>query len=256
VKFFYLIECQYLGYRLHGWAAQPNVKTVQGLIERTIRFVLEDKKFRILGASRTDSMVSAEQTWFELFLEEDIDEQSFFSSFNENLPADIKALSIQKANNEFNVIHHNKTKEYTYLFTFGGEKMHPFAAPHITQFKEKLNIEVMKEAAKLFEGKHNFHAFAYRPSENAQSDRSVVLCEIIPNTFLTASFFPEKSWALHVKGAGFMRNQIRIMMNALVNVGMGKLQLTDLSLALENGGEMIANPAPASGLLLRGSEFQ
>ncbi len=201
-------------------------------------------------------MVSAEQTWFELFLEEDIDEQLFLSSFNENLPADIKALSIQKATKEFNVIHHNKTKEYTYLFTYGSDKMHPFAAPHITQFKEELNIELMKEAAKLFEGTHNFQSFAYRPSGNAKYERSIELCEIIPNTFLTASFFPENSWALKVKGAGFMRNQIRIMMNALVNVGMEKLQLTNLSFALENGGEMIANPAPASGLLLRGSEFQ
>lgn len=226
------------------------------MIERTLRFILDGSKFRILGASRTDTMVSAEQTWFELFLEEDIDPASFLTKLNENLPADIKALSATPVTKEFNVIHHNKTKEYVYLFTYGGEKMHPFAAPHITHFKENLDLELMSQAAKLFEGTHNFQAFAYRPAEKAQFERNIEHCEIIPNTFLTANFFPKTSWALHVKGSGFMRNQIRIMMKALVLVGLHELTLSEISNALKSGGDMIASPAPASGLLLKGSEFK
>ena len=67
-KYYYLFKIQYLGYRFHGWQKQPKIKTVQLMIERTLKFILEDQKFRILAAGRTDAMVSANEAAFELFL--------------------------------------------------------------------------------------------------------------------------------------------------------------------------------------------
>ncbi|WP_420581066.1 hypothetical protein [Reichenbachiella sp.] len=119
---FYLIEVQYLGFRYHGWQRQPGVKTVQEMIERTLKYILSDKPFKILGASRTDAMVSATQAAFELFLEESEDEQQLLADFNENLPADIRAISIEAVDQKFNVIQHAKEKEYLYLFSFGEKK--------------------------------------------------------------------------------------------------------------------------------------
>ena len=66
---YYLIEIQFLGYRYHGWQKQPNLKTVHLMIDRTINYILENNKFKSLGAGRTDAMVSAPQTAFELFTE-------------------------------------------------------------------------------------------------------------------------------------------------------------------------------------------
>jgi tRNA pseudouridine38-40 synthase len=62
------VKIQYLGYRLHGWQRQPNFKTVEGLIKKTLKFVLPDTKIKILGSSRTDAMVSANEAAFELFV--------------------------------------------------------------------------------------------------------------------------------------------------------------------------------------------
>ena len=45
---YYLIEIQFLGYRFHGWQKQPNLKTVHLMIDRTINYVLEDNKFKII----------------------------------------------------------------------------------------------------------------------------------------------------------------------------------------------------------------
>jgi len=66
---YYLIEIQFLGYRFHGWQKQPKLKTVHLMIDRTINYVLENNKFKTLGTGRTDAMVSANQTAFELFTE-------------------------------------------------------------------------------------------------------------------------------------------------------------------------------------------
>ncbi|MGB8705833.1 MAG: tRNA pseudouridine(38-40) synthase TruA, partial [Gillisia sp.] len=68
-RFYYLCRVQFLGYRLHGWQRQPNFKTVEGLLKKTFKFILPEKRFKILGSSRTDAMVSANNAAFELFLE-------------------------------------------------------------------------------------------------------------------------------------------------------------------------------------------
>ena len=67
-KYFYLFKIQYLGYRFHGWQKQPNLKTVHLMVDRTLKFILQEQKFKTLGAGRTDAMVSANEAAFELFL--------------------------------------------------------------------------------------------------------------------------------------------------------------------------------------------
>ena len=47
-KHYYLIRIAYLGYRLHGWQKQPDVKTVHLMIDRTLRFVFENDEFKKL----------------------------------------------------------------------------------------------------------------------------------------------------------------------------------------------------------------
>ena len=92
-KYFYVITVQYLGYRFHGWQKQPNVKTVHLMIDRTFKFILQDKKFKTLASGRTDAMVSAQEAAFELFLHEPLNDlEEFLTLFNHNLPQDIRHL--------------------------------------------------------------------------------------------------------------------------------------------------------------------
>src|SRR5690554_4624841 len=261
IRYFYLIKIQYLGYRLHGWQQQPGLKTVELMLRRTLKYVLEDRRFKMLGSGRTDAMVSATSAAFELFLYEKPleDPQEFLKVFNQNLPQDIRALEIEEVDQQFNVIKDARMKQYAYLFAFG-QKSHPFCAPFLMTFHEELDIERMKAGAKLFEGTHNFTHFCTRPNEHTQVIREVAKCEIQENDLISASFFPQKSYALHVHGEGFLRNQIRIMMGALVLVGKGELSLEDLKASLD-----VANPspptpttfvAPGSGLVLRDIAFE
>jgi len=257
-KYYYLFKIQYLGYRFHGWQKQPKIKTVQLMIERTLKFILEDQKFRILAAGRTDAMVSANEAAFELFLNDYSikDFTEFLKLFNHNLPQDIRALSMHEVDDKFNIIQSSKSKEYLYLFT-EGEKNHPFCAPMITTILDSLDIEIMQRGAALFQGQHNFKTYCYKPSENGVFNREIELCELVENTLFTANFFPEKSYILRVKGRGFGRNQIRLMMGALINLGRGEITLDYIKQSLTTESTaVIEYIAPASGLILNKIEFE
>jgi len=256
-KYFYLITIQYLGYRFHGWQKQPNLKTLHLMIDRTLNYILDGKKFKTLTSGRTDAMVSAECAAFELFLFEPVeDTEAFLQLFNHNLPQDIRALHIKEVDADFNIIQHSKIKEYIYLFTFG-EKCHPFCAPIMTTILDNLNIELMKKGAKLFEGKHYLKSYCYRPTHNGIYNREIISCELVENNIYQANYFPKKTYLLKVKGKGFMRNQIRLMMGTLIDLGKGKLTLEDIKSSLLPESKIQMNYiAPASGLILNKIEFE
>lgn len=227
------------------------------MVDRTLNFILEGKRFKSLSSGRTDAMVSAENAAFELFLYEPIEDlTTFLTLFNHNLPQDIRATGIREVDAKFNIIQHSKLKEYNYVFAYG-DKFHPFCAPILTTILDDLDIEIMKEGAKLFEGEHYFKSYSYRPTDHGIYTRTLLLCELVENTKYTANFFPETTYMLRVKGKGFMRNQIRLMMGALFDLGKGKLSLDDIknSLTVENTAKM-EYIAPASGLILSKIDFE
>lgn len=262
MKFYYIIHFQFLGFRYHGWQKQAVHKTIQGTIEECLKKFLGYDTFTVLGASRTDSMVSAQHALFELITPHEIQKEKFESDFNKILPADIKILKIESVDRDFKIISGPKTKEYFYFFSFG-EKNHPFSAPFITHINEELDIELMMEAARCFIGIHDFHHYCYKPNEKTNFRREVLRSEIVVNNVLTANFFPEKSFIFKVEAKSFMRYQVRLMMGAILRVGMKQSGIEDLKSSLlfssafspvfssakceKNMNSMIA---PASGLIL------
>jgi tRNA pseudouridine38-40 synthase len=253
--FYYLLKVQYLGFRYHGWQVQPQVKTVQKMIERTLSFVFEHSDFKILGASRTDAMVSAEESAFELFVKKPLDTVDLMASLNKSLPNDIRISAVSEVDAAFNILQDSKRKEYLYLFS-EGQKNHPFCAPFLVGIPCALNIPLMQEGAKLFEGIHHFQRYAYKPSEQTNFEREILLSEIVSNDLYTANFFPEKSYLFRVVGKGFLRYQIRLMMGVLFQVGKGEVDLDFVKDSLENPNkDTLKELAPASGLQLHKLHF-
>ncbi|WP_435313384.1 tRNA pseudouridine(38-40) synthase TruA [Cellulophaga fucicola] len=256
-KQYYLIRLQFLGYRFSGWQKQPGYKTVEGMLTKTLKFILPERQCKILGAGRTDAKVSALDAAFELFLEGDpLEDLVFFKKdFNKNLPSDIRIISVKHVKEKFNIIQHSKEKEYVYLFSYG-EKNHPYTAPFMANVQEELDLELMKTAAKLFVGTHNFKSFTAKPKENGKFIRTINSSEIKENTILTANFFPEKSYAFHIKGEGFMRYQVRMLMGALIQLGKGEIAITEIENALKiDSTTKFSFVAPGSGLMLHSLDF-
>lgn len=257
-RYYYLIELQFLGFRYSGWQKQPGQKTIESMLLKTLKFILPERRFKILGAGRTDAKVSALQAAFELFLDDAplSDLTEFKNLFNKNLPPDLRITSITTVDKDFNVIQNSKEKEYVYLFSFG-KKNHPFSAPFIANIQDELDLELMSQAASLFEGNHDFRNYTTRHQDNTNSFRNIKSCVIQENTILKANFFPEKSYALHIVSEGFMRYQVRMVMGALILLGKGELSLNDIKASLKPETEfLLSYVAPGSGLLLNRLDFQ
>ncbi|MCV6628505.1 MAG: tRNA pseudouridine(38-40) synthase TruA, partial [Flavobacteriaceae bacterium] len=151
--------------------------------------------------------------------------------------------------------HDSKHKEYVYLFA-SGEKLHPYASPFIFGFRETLNIEKMIEAAALFKGRHSFHTYTKKPKQKNDFFRTINEVYISKNTWLKANFFPSNSYAFHVVGEGFMRYQIRMMMGALIEVGTGEKNLSDIQDSLNPHVKTKTGfIAPPAGLHLKKLDF-
>jgi len=254
-QYFYLVHIQYLGFRYHGWQKQPKYKTVHFMVDKTLNYVFGHDRFKTLGSSRTDAKVSANQSAFELFTEEPIDFNSFMTLFNSNLPSDIRALSIQEVDANFNIIQTPKLKEYAYFFCYG-DKPHPFSAALITHFKGDLDLALMRAGAQLFEGKHNFKNYCSKPSENTVFERLIDHCSIIENDLYTANFFPKHSYVLKVNGVGFLRYQVRLMMAQLIRLGRHEIDLELISESLTGTTiDQVIEIAPSSGLMLNKITF-
>ena len=255
MKYAYLIEIQFLGYRYHGWMKQPKVKTVQEMFEKTIAFIYKGSRFKTFGTSRTDAKVSAIKMGVHLLIDQAITDD-FLSAFNKNLPNDIKALSVSKVNDKFDPLKSVETKHYVYLFAHG-QKAHPFSAALIHTEHSKLNIPLMQDAAKLFEGNHNFKKYCTKPNPNTNFIREIDWCEIKINDLYTANFFPDTTYALHIKSSGFMRYQIRLIMGQLLALGKGELSIEDIQDSLDPHDDLsLRHIAPGSGLILHDSVFK
>ena len=252
----YLISIQYLGFRFHGWQKQKNVMSLHEMVDKTLGFVFKNKDFKTLGSSRTDSKVSANTYFFQLFTNELVEEKEFLKSFNFNAPSDLKVLTLKNISKPFNIIQSSKLKEYHYYFSHG-TKNHPFSAALLVGFQDTLDIELMQKGAKLFEGTHYFHKYCTEPSENTVFKRDILSCVIEKNTILTANFFPETSYVLKVRGVGFLRYQIRLMMGVLVELGKHNISLDFIinSLKEDNDRKFLRTIAPGSGLQLYDIKF-
>ncbi|WKK85024.2 tRNA pseudouridine(38-40) synthase TruA [Marivirga arenosa] len=255
-KFFYLIEIQYLGFRYHGWQFQKEVKTLQGMLERTFKFLFEQQTFKILASGRTDAMVSAESSYFELFTNHELELDSFIQELDYNLPPDIKVKNISVVDAKFNVIQDVELKTYHYYFASVQEK-YPFASPLMNCIQAPLDIEAMISAASIYKGLHDFKFFMTGDAENKNTERYIEDSKIEPNQELTASFFPEDSYVFSVTGKGFMRYQVRYMMGALIKIGMGEISIKDLENTLK-GKEAAFEKfnAAASGLMVKNVKFK
>jgi tRNA pseudouridine38-40 synthase len=95
-----------------------------------------------------------------------------------------------------------------------------------------------------------------RDAVHKDCTRTGLEAEIISNIEYKANYFPKESFFFRVRGKGFLRYQIRMMMGALVLLGKGALSQEKLKTMLGNGtvGEQHFI-APGSGLFLAEMEF-
>lgn len=253
--FTYLFYIQYLGLRYHGWQKQPGLKTIQGKLEKVFRYVLGHEDFTILSAGRTDSGVSCHRGAFELFQIAEIDLEDFINQVNENLPDDIRLLEGKRVSLDFNIIQDVIAKEYRYYFSTG-EKFHPFAAGNLTYFIGELDIDLMKAAAAVFVGEHDFRRFCAKQKQSDNYRRQIFESEILEDSLILTDGSEVSRYCYRVKGKGFLMHQVRLMMGSLLGIGRGEITENDILEAFQSQDQSpFCCKVPANGLVLCGVEF-
>jgi tRNA pseudouridine38-40 synthase len=253
MKRYYNLEISYEGQNYFGWQRQKDFVTVQGTIENILKEIVESNFIRTIGSSRTDTGVHALANVCFVQIPTELTPIQLKDRLNQALPPEIRVNKCERTYKQFKVIYFADRKTYFYLFKNEPSEIN---SNYFTNIEEKLDIEKMKEAAKFFEGLHNFTNFSYKPSKNAEMTKEVFKCEIIEDQHFLKGKDREGCFALVIEGSGFLKQMIRIMMGALFNIGKGLVTIEDIQEAFSTTEfKKTGYITPGAGLYLKEIEF-
>jgi tRNA pseudouridine38-40 synthase len=247
---YYKLVLQYKGTRFLGWQIQPEGAglTVQGELNRALQVVSKSDTIKSMGAGRTDAGVHALGQVAKVSIELKIDPQNLVKALNVNLPDDIRVISGELSDEAFLPTVHAKSKEYHYRFTCK-RMFTAFQNDLIYNHPFELNLEKMREACRILIGTHDFSNFYCEGTEVAHNVREIFECEILE--------IEQDSWMLpshyifRIKGNGFLKQMVRLLMGAVWNVGRGKITMEQFKAALSPVKLPRLGPvAPPNGLYM------
>ncbi len=237
----YRVDVAYDGSEFHGWQVQPNVRTVQGEIEKALSSIL-GVKIRINGAGRTDAGVHALQQVFHFDFPRPLDIDRFYVSLNRSLPRDIVVKRITPVDDSFHARFSVKSKTYIYVIHRGTKN--PFLSRYTWNYPFFLDIKAMERCAGLIKGDVDFSGFISSVKDLEEKN---------PVRTIFSSVLLERGEMLIyiIRGISFIKYLVRSIVGTLVRVGKGEVSEEDFSLMVE--GKMRKEPiflAPPSGLYL------
>ena len=159
---------------------------------------------------------------------------------NTFLPDDIHVISTTIVDKDFNARYMVKEKTYKYLINLG--EYNPLERFYVYQYNHSLDIERIKECAKVFVGEHDFRAFVTENKEKENCVRTITNVSVnLKNHILEITF----------TGNGFLKYQVRNMVGILIRAGEGKLNSSDIKKILDSKDRTKSGKtAPAEGLYL------
>lgn len=239
------ITLMYKGTNFSGWQIQKNAVTVQEELEKAFSVILR-QPIEIVGASRTDAGVHAENYVAHSFFDTDIDNERILLGVNAVLPDDIRVKSIENCAEDFHSRYCAKSKTYIYRID-ASRYGDVFIRPYVWRFKYPLNYEEMEKCPKYFLGKHDFSAFMSKGGQAKTFERTIYECTIsCENDLIT----------IKIKGDGFLYNMVRIIAGTMLSVGRGYLNASDIpDIILSKERKKAGITAPPEGLMLYEIEY-
>ena len=243
------ITLAYDGTDYVGWQRQGNGVSIQGLIEDALR-ELDGRDVAVTGAGRTDAGVHALGQVAGFTIARDLGPDALARALNGLLPHAIRVINAEEATAAFHPRFGARTKTYRYRL-WNGDVMSPFERRFAWHVHGPLDVEAMRAAARMIEGRHDFAAFQATGSDVVTTEREV-LTSTIQSTIQSAIRNPQSAMLLYeVVGTGFLRHMVRIIVGSLVEVGRGRQAADWISRAIASRSRAEAGPtAPPHGLFL------
>ena len=234
------LKLKYDGTEYHGWQVQKTERTVAGTMEDALSKPTGER-VKLTGCGRTDAGVHALSYCANFKSETRIPCERLPYAVNSLLPDDISVVAAIDAPEDFNAILSCIQKEYTYKL-IPGKIRDPFMKNRAYFYPMRLDIPVMKKAASMFVGTHDFAAVRSVGTETKTTVRTVKWCEIEENG---------RTVELRVCADGFLYNMVRAIMGTVLYCSEGKIDPEDIHRLLEAGDRRMTGPTvPPQGLYL------
>ena len=215
----YALELAYRGTRYRGWQSQKNSTTIQEEIEKQL-FRLFQKKTNILGCGRTDAEVHSSYFVAHMDAQDELPERFLFR-LNQMLPPDIAVYSVFQVSNNFHARFSARYRKYVYKTAYVKD---PFKQDEVLFLYKEPDMSLMNQACSMLLEYNDFAAFSKK------GDTATTLCDLM-----------EAEWKLvdgqlhfHVKANRFLRNMVRALVGTLLEVGYGKLELSEIQKILDS----------------------
>jgi tRNA pseudouridine38-40 synthase len=246
---------EYDGGDFVGWQVQGNGRSVQGVLESTIREVF-DEKVRVIGAGRTDSGVHATGQVAHLELAHPIPIEKVAAAINSRLSEDVRILAAAEPGPDFHARRDGIMRRYTYDLADGGPRP-AIDRRRIVHTPVRLDDALMARAAAGWLGKHDCSSFR---DARCQAESPIRTLSRFDVTRLEAGVTVRGEDGnsgtsiirFTIEARSFLHHQVRIMIGTLVEIGRGERPMEWAAEVLAARARPMAGPTmPAHGLILR-----
>ena len=234
------LKLKYDGSAYHGWQVQKTEATVAETLEKALAKTC-GHIVKTVGCGRTDAGVHALRYCANFRTDCRIPTDRLPLAINSRLPMDIAVTDACEAGEDFNAIGSCVKKEYIYQI-LNSRIRDPFLEKRVCFYPSPLDIELMKRAARAFEGTHDFAAVRSLGTETKTTVRTIYWCRAEREGDLIT---------VAVCADGFLYNMVRAIVGTMVYASYGKLMPEDIPALLEKGDRRLTGPTmPPQGLYL------
>jgi tRNA pseudouridine38-40 synthase len=231
----------YDGTDFHGFAAQRDQRTVEGVLcgalERVLRVPVE-----LACAGRTDAGVHAWGQVVSCAVAADADALAVQRSVNAQLGPEVVVRRVEVVDSGFDARHSARWRSYRYTIV-NRDEPDPFRARHAWWVPGELDVSMMRLAADPFVGEHDFASFCRKGPAGSTTMRRVLASEwtVGPDGLLT----------YEIRATAFCWQMVRSIVGTLVDVGAGRIRAGEVMGILRARDRAAAGRlAPPNGLCL------
>ena len=246
------LDTAYDGTDFTGWARQPGLRTVQGVLEESLSKVLREP-IRLTVAGRTDSGVHAEGQVAHFDTAAAPDYAKLRHRLARFLPKDVRVTGIRLAHPEFDARFSAVRRHYAYRLTTAPYGVPPLQARSVVACRPGVDLEAMREASRKLLGLHDFAAFCRR-REGATTVRELQRFDWVATPVEIGDMPADDGGQLltaYVSADAFCWSMVRSLVGAVLAVGEGRRTPEWVeSLLAERSRSSAVTVAPAHGLSL------
>jgi tRNA pseudouridine38-40 synthase len=231
---------EYDGTDFAGWAAQPDRRTVEGVLSEALSTVLR-QQVKMSVAGRTDTGVHASGQVISLHADTELRPALISYKTTAVLPDDVALRRCVAVPGEFDARRDARSRTYEYRIV-NDEIRSPLERHHAGYAPQRLNLDLLQQAARLVEGTHDFRAFTPQKSYHVRFERVVTRSKWIRHDDLLR---------YRITADSFLYGMVRTLVGTMLEVAGGKRPLTEFDRLLSGGKRSEAGPAVTSrGLTL------